>query len=95
MSANLRIAHILVQPVLVFDDGEEMTPGPGIQAIQLPISKLGQFAKDFPKQVTELQVKIDSGELIVKEDGSATQTDPTEPTPINRAARRKTPRKKV
>lgn len=55
---RLRIAHIIVQPVLVYDDGEEMTPGPVIDAAQLPVSKLASYAVRLPEQVAELAEKL-------------------------------------
>jgi hypothetical protein len=35
---QLRIAHIEIRPVLVWDDGTELTPGPTLQAVEIPLS---------------------------------------------------------
>ena len=44
MSRRLRIAHVLIQPVLVWDDGEELEPGPEAQAVQVKLSELAGMA---------------------------------------------------
>jgi hypothetical protein len=60
MSAEkkLRLAHVLVQPVFVYDDGEEMTPGPQIQATQFAPSQLSEFVDSLPNLVAEVEAKI-------------------------------------
>lgn len=57
--AKLRIAHIIVQPVLVWDDGEELTSGPELGQIAVPLSKLGEFAGSLPAEVAALQAKLE------------------------------------
>lgn len=37
---KLRVSHVIVQPVLVWDDGTELAPGPQAQPVQLPLSAL-------------------------------------------------------
>lgn len=54
MKKKLRISHIIVQPVLVYDDGEELTPGPDIQAISVPLSRLTELADSLPGEVEAL-----------------------------------------
>lgn len=60
MNKKLRIAHLVVQPVLVWDDGEELTPGPELGQIAIPLSKLGDFAGTLPEEVVALQVKLEA-----------------------------------
>lgn len=51
---TLRVLHVLVQPVLVWDDGEEMTPGPQVQPLTMPLSKTVDLASELPAQVEAL-----------------------------------------
>jgi hypothetical protein len=53
---RLRISHVVVQPVLVLDDGEELRPGPPIDPVLLPLSELAEFAASLPDQVAELKI---------------------------------------
>lgn len=55
---KLRIAHVIVQPVLVWDDGEELTAGPELGQLTLPVSKLAGFAESLPAEVEALQAKL-------------------------------------
>lgn len=57
---KLRISHIVVQPVLVWDDGEELTPGPELGQIAVPLSKVLPFAEGLPGEVAELQAKLEA-----------------------------------
>jgi hypothetical protein len=61
---KLRISHMVVQAVLVWDDGEELTPGPDVQPISLPLSQLGAFAETVPAEIAALAEKLtaESGE---------------------------------
>ena len=58
MSRRLRIQSLLVTPVLVWDDGEELTPGPELGQISLPLSRLGEFAGSLPAEVAALEAKL-------------------------------------
>ena len=37
---HLRIAHVIVQPVLVWDDGENLAPGPQCNPISVSVADL-------------------------------------------------------
>jgi hypothetical protein len=37
---RLRVLHVQVLPVLVWDDGEEITPGPETQPMVVPLAQL-------------------------------------------------------
>lgn len=54
----LRISTILVQVILVQDDGEELTPGPELQPISVPLSKLAELADVIPAEIAALQARI-------------------------------------
>lgn len=55
---KLRISHMVVQAVLVWDDGKELTPGPDVQPISLPLSRLGAFAETVPAEIEALAEKL-------------------------------------
>lgn len=55
---RLRISHVVAQPVLVWDDGEELTPGPSIEAITVPLSKLSMLAETLPAEVAALETHL-------------------------------------
>jgi hypothetical protein len=55
---RLRISHVVAQPVLVWDDGEELTPGPPIEAITMPLSKLAALADTLPAEVAALEAHL-------------------------------------
>jgi hypothetical protein len=58
MMKRLRISHVVVQPVLVWDDGIELEAGPQLNALQLPASGLVQFAAQLPSQVADLAEQL-------------------------------------
>ena len=52
---KLRIQQIIVRPMLVWDDGEELSPGPELQPIPLSLSQMEDFMKKLPLQVAALE----------------------------------------
>lgn len=59
MSRRLRVAHVIVQPVLVWDDGDEMTPGPQVQPATVPASQLAAVADSLPAEVARLEAEAE------------------------------------
>ncbi|WP_213816169.1 hypothetical protein [Glaciihabitans sp. dw_435] len=57
---KLRISHLVVQAVLVYDDGDELTPGPALNPVSMPLSQLGDFAERLPQEVVALATKLSS-----------------------------------
>lgn len=55
---RLRIAHLIVQPVLVWDDGEELSPGPAAQPLTVPLSQLAALADRLPVEVAALAERL-------------------------------------
>ena len=55
---RLRIAHVLVQPVLVWDDGDDLTPGPELQPVSVPFGQLGHFIESLPAEVAQLAAQV-------------------------------------
>lgn len=55
---RLRIARVIVQPVLVWDDGDELTDGPIIDPVQLPLSAVPGFIDSLPEQVAGIADQV-------------------------------------
>jgi hypothetical protein len=55
---KLRISHVIVQPVLVWDDGEELTPGPQTAPANLPVSALDGLAERLRTEIAEQESTI-------------------------------------
>ena len=58
MPPKLRISHVVVQAVLVWDDGTELAPGPELRPASMPLSALGGFAETLPQEVATLSEKL-------------------------------------
>lgn len=55
---RLRISHVTVQAVLVWDDGEELSPGPELRPFSVPVSAaLGAIAA-LPAEVDTLATQL-------------------------------------
>ncbi len=52
---KLRLAHFLVQPVLVWDDGNELTPGPTIEPQTMTHAELRKLADGWVEQLREIE----------------------------------------
>lgn len=52
---RLRVAHVIVQPVLVYDDGEELSPGPTMQPTQVRLSELAGLADEIRASVARAE----------------------------------------
>lgn len=55
MSRRLRVLHVVIQAQLVWDDGDELTPGPQPQPISLPPSGVAAFLDALPGEVARLE----------------------------------------
>ena len=55
---HLRVLHVLVQPVLVWDDGVELAPGPQVDAVALPVSQLSGFADGLADEIEKLEQQL-------------------------------------
>lgn len=58
--SKLRILNVIVQPVLVVDDGEELHDGPTIQPISIPLSQLATLIDRIPTELVQLQAQYDA-----------------------------------
>lgn len=52
---RLRLQHFVVQPVLVWDDGETLSPGPPVQAQALTLEGAQDLVETWPSKLAELQ----------------------------------------
>lgn len=57
-SKHLRIARIVVQPELVWDDGEELSAGPPIDSLSITLTQLREFAEALPGQVADMERQL-------------------------------------
>ncbi len=57
MSKRLRIVNVIVQPVVVWDDGDALTPGPEINAVTVAASELVSFAASLPAQIAQIEAQ--------------------------------------
>jgi hypothetical protein len=55
---KLRISHLIIQAALVWDDGEELTPGPELQPVQMPLSSVPGFIDTLPEEVASLSERL-------------------------------------
>jgi hypothetical protein len=58
MTAQLRISKLIVTTELVWDDGQELTPGPQLQPVAVPLSQLAGFGQTLPDEVAALSAKL-------------------------------------
>lgn len=49
-----RLLHLVIQPVLVEDDGESLSPGMVIDPLILPLSEVPTFIEGLPAQIAAL-----------------------------------------
>lgn len=57
---KLRISQVIIQPVLVWDDGEELEPAPPVGSVNLTLSKASEYLTNLPAQVLDLQERLGS-----------------------------------
>jgi hypothetical protein len=54
---RLRLQHFIVQPVLSWDDGEDLTPGPVVQPQSLSYAGLRELVEGWPEKLAQLQAQ--------------------------------------
>jgi hypothetical protein len=55
---RLRIQAVSIHVALAWDDGEELTPGPGIDPVTLPLSQARQMLEGLSTEVAHLEKQI-------------------------------------
>jgi hypothetical protein len=58
VTRRLRIAHLIVQPVLVWDDGNDLAPGPDAAPIKVALSAL----PDMPARLLAEAAQVEDPE---------------------------------
>jgi hypothetical protein len=56
---RLRVVHVELRPVLAWDDGTELSPGPTGNLVAVPLSMLSSMADAILGQVEAMQVSTD------------------------------------
>ncbi|MCS4275348.1 hypothetical protein M2390_000509 [Mycetocola sp. BIGb0189] len=49
-----RILHFIIQPVLVEDENGELTPGPVVDPVTVPLSGLTSYSERFVDELAKL-----------------------------------------
>lgn len=62
MPKRLRVSQVLVQPVLVWDDGETLTPGPQVDPVTLSQADLAGWVEGLGDQLIGLQEQLEPTE---------------------------------
>lgn len=57
---SIRVLHLIVQPVLVLDDGTELRPGPQINPVTVRLSELPALAAEIEAAVQDMQEKLNA-----------------------------------
>lgn len=58
---TVRLLHFVVQPVLVVDDGDEITPAPALQPNVLTLKGLRDMADRWPEHLAQMAAQIEAG----------------------------------
>lgn len=59
---KLRIQSLAIQVSLVWDDGDELTPGPDLQPVSLSLSQARAMLDGLPAEVAKLAEQITEAE---------------------------------
>lgn len=62
---KLRISHVIIQPVLLWDDGDNLTPGPQAQPFSVALTDLGSLAEKL-----RAEVAVSEAQALAAEPGS-------------------------
>lgn len=55
---RLRLLHVLVQPVFVIDDGDELKPAPEVQTTTVTLSGLAAFPDEILASIPKLEAQV-------------------------------------
>ena len=58
---RLRVLHVVMKPVLVWDDGTEFAPGPEVEASAVTLSGAAEYIERLPVEVDELAERLPGG----------------------------------
>jgi hypothetical protein len=74
MGQRLRVSHVVVQPVFVLDDGDELRPGPEVAPINAALSDLPALADAIRHDVALKQTELDDQAAGAAEDEASAGT---------------------
>lgn len=57
-SRRLRLSHLIIQPVLVWDDGTELLPGPDAAPKTVPLSAARALLDGLPAEIATLAAQL-------------------------------------
>ena len=57
---KLRALHFVVQPILVWDDGTDLTPGPVVEPQALTLAGIRDLLENWPDRLAELEAATDA-----------------------------------
>lgn len=60
MIRRLRIAYVIVQPVLVWDDGTQLSPGPKTASIEVALPELPNLPKVLLAELDQTQKTLET-----------------------------------
>lgn len=52
---RLRVAHLVIQPILVWDDGEHLEPGPPAEPVNVAFRDLEEFGAHLLAELAQAQ----------------------------------------
>ncbi|AZS07299.1 hypothetical protein PP505_gp29 [Gordonia phage Dorito] len=55
---KLRLLHVAIQPVVVWDDGTELSAGPDLSPVVVPLSQAADILAALPAEVRNLAAQI-------------------------------------
>ena len=59
VNRRLRLLHVLFQPVVVWDDGESIEPGPVLEVKALSLAEFEEAAARIPAELEALAAQIE------------------------------------
>lgn len=80
MEKKLRISHIIIQPVLFWDDGEELTAGPPLEPLTMTLAKAIAALQTMPADLLNLEKEAHAREGVEATQRDAAEASALEPT---------------
>jgi hypothetical protein len=57
---RLRLLHVIAQPVLVWDDGQTLTPGPQVNVATVPATELAGLGERILAEIAQLAAQAEA-----------------------------------
>lgn len=70
MTRKLRIQSLTVQVALVWDDGDELTPGPALDPITVSLTQARSMLDGLPAEVEKLAEQLEDVEQLEDADAA-------------------------